>query len=175
MTPPQPARPLNQAEIVSTGSERETLEAFLDYHRHHITRCLDGLSEEQARRRLVPSLTTLIGLIKHLAAVERAWFQRRLEQRPPEQIPGNSLGNDPSWEVGPHETIAQVLAEYDAACARSRQVAAGFGLDDAVPHGRLGQVSLRWIYVHMIEETAQHAGHADILREQIVAATRSGG
>jgi hypothetical protein len=62
-------------------------------------------------------------------------------------------------------TVAQLLADYAAECARSRDVCARFALDDEVPHPRLGRVSLRWIYVHMIEETARHAGHADILRE----------
>lgn len=175
VTTPRPGPPPDQAELVSTGTEREVLEGFLDYHRHHLKRRLDGLSEEQARRQLVPSLTTLIGLVKHLAAVERGWFQRTLAQRPPEEIGANSRGDDPSWAVGPHETIADVTAEYDEACARSREIAAGFAPDHVVPHGRLGQVSLRWIYVHMIEETAQHAGHADILREQIDGVTGFGG
>ncbi|MFS8479976.1 MAG: DinB family protein [Micromonosporaceae bacterium] len=173
MTTGQPA-PLDEAEVASTVGERETLEAFLDYHRRHIPERLTGLTEEQARRSLVPSATTLIGLVKHLAAVERAWFHRILAQRPAEEIKGNSRGDEPSWQVGPDETIADVIAEYEAACAESRQIAAGFALDDAVPHPRLGRVSLRWIYIHMIEETAQHAGHADILREQIDGATGLG-
>lgn len=174
MITPAPDPPFDQAELVSTGGEREVLEGFLDHHRDQIKRCLDGLSEEQARRRLVPSLTTPIGLVKHLAAVERGWFQRTLARRSPEEIGANSRGDDASWAVGPQETIADVTAEYDEACARSREIAAGFALDGVVPHRRLGQVSLRWIYVHMIEETAQHAGHADILREQIGAGPRPG-
>jgi len=77
----------------------------------------------------------------------------------------------PSWEVGQDETSADVIAEFDASCAESRRIAAGFTLDDTVPHDRLGPVSLRWIYVHMIREHARHVGHADILREQIDGAT----
>ena len=64
-----------------------------------------------------------------------------------------------------------VIAEFDASCAESRRIAAGFALDDTVPHDRLGPVSLRWIYVHMIREHARHVGHADILREQIDGVT----
>jgi hypothetical protein len=143
------------------------LEAFLDYYRSVPVAKLSGLSEEDARRRLVPSLTTLIGLVKHLAAVERGWFQHRLGGRPREEIAENSRGDDASWHVAADETVADVVAEYAAACATSREIAAGFALDDSVPHDRLGRVSLRWIYVHMIEELARHAGHADILREQI--------
>ena len=129
------------------------------------------LTEEQARRRLVPSLTTLIGLVKHMAAVERNWFQHHLAEIPRDKIAGNSTGNDASWAVAAGERIADVIAEYDAACAESRQDAEWFALDHSVPHNRLGRVSLRWIYVHMIEELARHAGHADILREQIDGAT----
>ncbi|MFG1661466.1 DinB family protein, partial [Micromonospora chersina] len=126
-----------------------------------------GLSEDDARRSLVPSLTTLIGLVKHAAAVERNGFQHCLAQQPREQIVGNSFGDDASWQVGSDETVANVIAEYATACERSRQIAAGFALDDTVPHSRLGTVSLRYIYVHMIRELARHCGHADILREQI--------
>jgi hypothetical protein len=64
-----------------------------------------------------------------------------------------------------------LVTRYEAACAESRRVAAGLALDDTVPHPRLGRVSLRWVYVHMIEETARHTGHADILREQTDGAT----
>jgi Protein of unknown function (DUF664) len=163
--------PLADEDLVSTAGEREVLEGFLDYHRQVISGKLRGLSEDDARRRLVPSLTTLIGLVKHAAAVERNWFQHWLAQRPRERITGNARGDAASWEAGPGETVTDVIAEYAAACAESRQIAAGFGLDDTVPHDRLGQVSLRWIYVHMIREHARHAGHADILREQIDGAT----
>jgi hypothetical protein len=92
-----------------------------------------------------------------------------LVQRPPEEI-GAARDGD-GWSVAPNATIEGLLAEYDLACQASREAAAGFALEDTVPHSRLGRVSLRWIYVHMIEETARHAGHADILREQIDGAT----
>ena len=80
-------------------------------------------------------------------------------------------GGDDSWELAGNETVESLIEEYQRACDQSRQTAAQFALDDAVPHRRLGQVSLRWIYVHMIEETARHVGHADILREQTDGAT----
>jgi len=133
---------------------------------------LRGLSEEDARRRLVPSLTTMLGLVSHAAAVERNWFQHYLGGKPREEITGNARGDAPSWDVGAGKTIAGktiagVIAEFDSACAASRQIAAGFTLDQTVPHDHLGQGSLRWIYVHIIREHARHVGHADILREQI--------
>ncbi len=163
--------PLDAEELVSTAGEREVLEAFADYYRRVLVGKLAGLSAADARRSLVPSRTTLIGLLKHAAAVERNWFHHRLDQRPRDQFRANSRGDDASWEVPPHETIADVTAEYAEACAESRRIAARFALDDTVPHHRLGRVSLRWIYVHMIEEMARHAGHADILREQIDGTT----
>ncbi|WP_344173891.1 DinB family protein [Pilimelia columellifera] len=163
--------PLAAEERVSTAGEREVLEAFIDYFRQVIVSKLAGLSDDDVRRRLVPSRTTLIGLVKHAAAVERGWFHHRLAQRPREQIGANSLGDDASWDVTADEAITDVVAEYAEACTESREIAARFALDDTVPHHRLGRVSLRWIYVHMIEEMARHAGHADILREQIDGAT----
>jgi hypothetical protein len=163
--------PADEEDLVVVAGERETLEGFLEYHRRVIGGKLRGLSEQDARRRLVPSSTTLIGLVSHAAAVERNWFQHYLGGTPREEITGNARGDDPSWDVGAGQTIAGVTAEFDRACAASRQIAAGFTLDQTVPHDQLGQVTLRWIYVHMIREHARHIGHADILREQIDGAT----
>ena len=166
-TPP----PVDEEDLVAVAGERETLEGFLEYHRRVISGKLRGLSEEDVRRRLVPSSTTLLGLVNHAAAVERNWFQHYLGGKPREEISGNARGDDPSWEVGPGATIDGVIAEFDRACAASRQIAAGFALDQTVPHDQLGRVTLRWIYVHIIREHARHIGHADIIREQIDGAT----
>ena len=166
-TPP----PADEEDLVAVAAERETLEGFLEYHRRVLSGKLRGLSEEDARRRLVPSPTTLLGLVSHAAAVERNWFQHYLGGKPREEITGNARGDAPSWDVGADKTIAGVIAEFESACAASRQIAAGFAVDQTVPHDQLGQVSLRWIYVHMIREHARHIGHADIIREQIDGAT----
>jgi Protein of unknown function (DUF664) len=104
-------------------------------------------------------------------AVERNWFQHYLGGKPREEITGNARGDAPSWDVEPGEAVADVIAEFDSACATSRQIAASFTLDQTVPRDELGQVSLRWIYVHIIREHARHLGHADILREQIDGVT----
>jgi hypothetical protein len=157
----------DEDDLVAVAGERETLEGFLQYHRRVLSGKLRGLSEEDARRRLVPSLTTMLGLVSHAAAVERNWFQHYLAGQPREEITGNSRGDAPSWDVGAGQTIGGVIAEFDHACATSRQIAANFTLDQTVPHDQLGQVSVRWIYVHLIREHARHIGHADILREQI--------
>lgn len=162
---------LTEEEVICDAAERDLLEGFLEYHRRVVGQKLRGLSEEDARRRLVPSLTTPIGLVKHAAAVERNWFQHHLGGRPREQVAGNAGGDDASWKVGEDETIADVVAEYQESCAESRRIAADFSLDHTVPDDQLGPVSLRWIYVHIIREHARHIGHADILREQIDGVT----
>jgi hypothetical protein len=161
----EPEPPLAADERVSAGTEREVLGTFLDLYRRIVAGKLGGLGEEDARRRLVASETTVLGVVKHLAAVEREWFGAVLRRVPPETVPGDG------FVLGPEDTVAGVLADYRAACDESRAAAGNHELDDVVPHWRLGSVSLRWIYVHMIEETARHAGHADILREQTDGST----
>ena len=161
-----PASPPAAGQPDSTGSERQVLEAFLDFHRQVLVSKVDGISENEARHRRVPSKTTLAGLIKHMIGVERGWFQEVLGGRNPEDIGPNVGGGEESWDLAEVETVSSLVKEYEQTCEQSRHTAARFALDDAVPEPDMGQVSLRWIYVHMIEETARHVGHADILREQ---------
>jgi hypothetical protein len=158
---------LDLAEQVSDAGERATLEGFLEFYRLELVRKVRGVSEEEARRRLVPSQTTLAGLVRHLTAVERHWFLRRLAERPESEMPDNSRGDPPSWELGPDDTVESLITEYERTCVQMREVASGYELDHAIPHPLLTRISMRWIYVHLIEEYARHLGHADILREQI--------
>jgi len=150
------------------GAEREQLEAFLDDNRSELAGALTGLTEEQARSRLVPSLTTPLGLVKHAAFVERVWFQVSLLGRSRREL-GVPEDIDDSFRLAASDSVASVIEDFRAACAESRAAAAGYGLDDLVLHNRRGPLTLRWVYAHMIEELARHAGHADILREQILA------
>ena len=161
------------AEKAAVADERRTLEAFLDYYRDVIKVKVTGVSEEDARRRLVPSLTTLAGMLKHLIRVEVSWFQHRLAQIPSEELSILKWidEEDGDFLLHPDETVDSLIALYEGECAVSRKVAARFPLDHVVPHPYLHHVSTRWILVHMIEETARHAGHADILREQIDGST----
>jgi uncharacterized damage-inducible protein DinB len=161
-----PASPPAADQPDSRGSERQLLEAFLDFHRQVLVSKVDGISENEARHRRVPSKTTLAGLIKHMIGVERGWFQEVLAERKPEDIGPNVGGGEESWDLAENETVSSLIKEYEQTCEQSRQIATRFALDDAVPEPDMGRVSLRWIYVHMIEETARHVGHADILREQ---------
>lgn len=144
-----------------TGPERQVLESFLDFHRAVVVRKVVDLPMTSARERLLPSQTTLAGLLRHLTVVEHEWFQQVLSNQPGE----GDAEPDSSWAVSEDDTVSQLVTAYERECARSRATAAVHHLDDTAPHDTLGTVSLRWIYVHMIEETARHAGHADILRE----------
>jgi hypothetical protein len=151
--------------------ERQSYNDWLDFYRTVIPGKLAGLSEADARRSLVGSATTLLGLAKHLTGVERNWFQVILDRRSREEVGPNNRGGDDSWQLGSDDTIASVIAAYDTACATSRRIAVRHDLSERVPDGHAGEISLRTIYVHMIEEIARHAGHADILRELIDGAT----
>lgn len=151
--------------LARTGDERAVLTSFLDFHRAVVVRKLRGLSDADARRRLVPSATTLVGLVKHLTLVERNWFPTLLAPEPGDVYLTSEEDAVASFTLGDRETVAGLVEAYERACARSRAVAASVDLDHVVPHPQLGEVSVRWILVHMIEETARHAGHADILRE----------
>ncbi|MGB6205717.1 DinB family protein [Mycobacterium sp.] len=149
--------------------ERSTLESFLDDYRDIVVRKVSHLADTDARRRLVPSSTTVGGLIKHLRWAEYGWFEQLLQ----EQSDDNRRSHERSWEFEflPEESLPTLVAEYEAQCEKSRRIAARYPLDHAVPHRHFGTVSLRWIYVHMIEETARHTGQLDILREQLDGAT----
>jgi hypothetical protein len=146
------------------------LEHMLDRNRQALIDTARGLSETDSRRRLVTSLTTPIGLIKHAGTAERIWFQRTLLGLDESACDGYATGDDGSFVVADGEALADVIAEFKRASERSRAIAAGFDLDDTNTHPIAGDVSLRFIYVLLIEDFARHAGHGDILREQITAA-----
>ncbi|RJQ75484.1 DinB family protein [Pseudonocardiaceae bacterium YIM PH 21723] len=152
---------------ITTGDERRLLESMLDRNRAELIGAVRGLSEVDARRRLVPSLTTPIGLVKHAATAERIWFHHVLGGVPESDCDGGTTPGDASFLVGEDETVEGVIAEFERVSARSREIAAGAGLDELRTHPRVGEVSLRFIYLLAIEDFARHAGHADILREQL--------
>ena len=151
------------------GTERETLEAHLDGMRATAARKVTGVSWADATRQLGPTPTSMAGILKHLANVERWWFRHNLAGE--QDVPFDWTDEDPDGEfaMAPGDSVDVLLEQYAAACARSRAIAAEHGLDDLSArawHGE-GHPSLRWIYVHMIEETARHNGHLDIYRELI--------
>ena len=143
--------------------ERTSLEAWLDYHRGVAGWKLEGVSDEDARRPMVPSGTSMLGLVKHLAGVERWWF--------PIVFAGLDVDDkDDDWEIA-DDTVASVIETYRFECARSREISRAAPSLDAMAVNPKRPAPLRWIMVHMIEETARHNGHLDILREQIDGAT----
>lgn len=148
---------------------RQQFEAFLDEHRAGLVASLDGLSEEEARRSLVPSRTTLLGLVTHATFVEQVWFDEAVTGRTRAEI-GLPEHPDASFVLRPEDTVASVRARYLEVCAASRAATADLGLDDLLPGNRRGPLPLRWVYLHVLRELAQHGGHADILREQVLAA-----
>jgi uncharacterized damage-inducible protein DinB len=148
-------------------TERVTVEAMLDRNREALIATVRGLSQFDARRRLVPSLTTPISLIKHAAAAERIWFQRFWAGLDAAECDGYSERDEGTFAVAEDESLADVIAEFERASVRSRAIASGFALEDTKCNPREGTVSMRWTLLAMIEEFARHAGHGDILREQI--------
>jgi hypothetical protein len=147
----------------TAADERATLLGFLDYLRAAVAAKAEGVGEPQVRTAGVPSGTSLLGLVKHLSAVERFYF----------------LGEATTdWAAtmrpDPDETAEGLLAAYRDATARANEVIGTYPdleLPAPRPPGRGSASSMRWLLVHMIEETGRHAGHADILREQIDGAT----
>lgn len=152
---------------ITDGSERVLIENMLDCSREALIGTVRGLSDADARRRLVTSLTTPISLIKHAAAAERIWFQRFWAGLDESECDGYSRRDEGTFAVADNESLEDVIAEFERASQRSRAIASHFALDDTKDNPREGTVSMRWTLLAMIEEFARHAGHGDILREQI--------
>jgi hypothetical protein len=155
------------AEDVINQPARTQFEAFLDEHRRTLNCCLDGLTEEQVRRRLVASQTTLLGLVKHATFVEKVWFDEAVTCRSRAEI-GIPATPDESFALDDDDTIATVQLKHREECEASRRATSSLGLDDLVRGNRRGPLPLRWVYLHVLRELAQHCGHADILREQLI-------
>ncbi|MBA3373672.1 MAG: DinB family protein [Actinomycetota bacterium] len=153
-----------------TGEEKISLRKSLDRHRDAVLWKLEGLNDEQLRSPMTPSGTSLLGLVKHLAAVEYGWFCETFG-RDTEPLPFDEDDPEADLRVAPSETTPDVIAFYGRARAAADQVIDQLGVDDLGTAWFGDQVSLRWVLIHMIEETARHAGHMDIVRELIDGAT----
>ncbi len=160
--------PATFAEDVIDKPAKVQFEVFLDEHRSALNHCLDGLTEEQVRRSLVPSRTTLLGLVKHATFVEKVWFDEAVTCRSRADI-GIPATPDESFILDDDDTIATIQRTHRDACEASRRATSSLGLDDLVRGNRRGPLPLRWVYLHMLRELAQHCGHADILREQLLS------
>ena len=145
------------------------LESWLDFHRVTLLLKCEGLGEDDRKRRPVEtSLMSLHGLIRHMAEVERSWFQRTLDGRSDElkAIFCTKDHPDADFEFAHEGDWESDLKTWQDECDAARATAAKYQLDDTGSN-RWGDYSLRWIYVHMIEEYARHNGHADLIREMI--------
>jgi uncharacterized damage-inducible protein DinB len=150
-------------------SEREMLESWLEFHRATLLLKAEGVDDETRKARPVASSKlSLHGLVRHMAEVERSWFRRVLQREPdtpyiwfePEVEDSDLVPLDSAdWEAD--------LAAWQSECQASREAALGRSLDDTGVTRRGEPCSLRWIYVHMIEEYARHNGHADLIRELV--------
>lgn len=163
-----------QASTPPVANEREGLMVFLDQQRGWVRAAAFGLDEAQARATPTGSSLSVGGLVKHLAAVEESWAGRALGKLEPEE--GNFADYLAGFQLGPDETLAGVLDRYSQAAAACDAAFASIDdLDRAVPvpptwfwvPPEVKSWSVRWVLLHLIEETARHAGHADIVRESI--------
>jgi uncharacterized damage-inducible protein DinB len=150
------------------SDERTMLVAFLDGHRDYLLQKCAGLTGEQlARRSVSPSNLSLLGLIRHMAEVERSWFRRRVQGSDLPMLYSRPDNDDADFtELDPEQAeteYATLLRERDLA----REAVAEVALDETFVHTRWGEMSLRWVFHHMICEYAQHNGHADLIREAI--------
>jgi uncharacterized damage-inducible protein DinB len=157
------------------GSEKDVLAGFLDHYRHVLLEICEGLSEEELRRPMVPSGTSLLGIVKHLAYVERGWFQENVANERYDYPFDVDADPEADFRIEEGETAQDIFDLYRRACERSREALESASLDDLVENPeRRFDYNVRWIVAHMLEETARHAGHADILREQIDGRTETG-
>ncbi|HEY2313635.1 MAG TPA: DinB family protein [Streptosporangiaceae bacterium] len=163
-TAPEVDRP----EPPTVASERPALQGWLDYHRATLLWKCTGLTGEQLVLRPVQSSTlSLLGLVRHMAEVERSWFRERFAG----QADLGDLYCSPEYPDGDFDLTDATRAKQDFAtftteCAVADDAVAAGSLDDTFSHPRTGStLDLRWIYLHMIEEYARHNGHADLLRE----------
>ncbi|EHK81902.1 DinB family protein [Saccharomonospora azurea] len=160
---------INRPAVPLRGDERETLRAFLDYHRATLAWKCEGLSDEELRRRsMPPSTLSLLGLVRHLAEVERAWFRRVIDG---EDVP-LVWSADGDYQVAYDArtaTRAEAFAAWEAEVEHSRRIEREAESLDVTGHDpRSGeQVSLRLVMLHLIHEYARHNGHADFLREGV--------
>jgi hypothetical protein len=156
---------------VYATTERAGLSEFLDLQRAALIETLQGVSESEARRSPTASSLCLLGIVKHSATWERRWFQvvvagHQFAEEWPEVHPDDRNG----FLLEPADTIDSVISNYEEQIAVSRQILSSVDLDAPCALSSIAP-NLRWVAMHMIEETARHAGHADIIRETL-AATR---
>lgn len=152
------------------GDEKTSLYAALDRHRDVVVWKLDGLTDSRLRQPVTPSGMSLLGLLKHLTFVEDGWFCATFG-RPVHAALFDPADPDADWRAEPNETGAGLLAAYAETRVRADAVIDELGLEDTGTAWTGQTVTLRWVLIHMVEELARHAGHADVVRELLDGAT----
>ncbi|MFJ5288022.1 MULTISPECIES: DinB family protein [unclassified Streptomyces] len=159
----------NRTGSPRTGSERDTLRAFLDYHRATLAMKCEGLTDEELRQQsMPPSTLSLLGLVRHLAEVERTWFHRVFEDSDAPMVWSDRTDFQAAYDAS-RSTRAEAFAAWEAEVERSRRIEReADSLDRAGYQPRWGEeVSLRMVMVHVLLEYGRHNGHADLLREGV--------
>ena len=163
-------------QVPPIKDERDGLLAYLDQQRHVLRVAAHGLTEEQARATPTRSALSVGGLVKHVAHTERSWMDTVLQRE--REVGDAEDAYEDSFRLREDETLAGTLAFFDEVAAETGEIVAGLDLDHPVPvppapwnPDDVDAWSLRWVLLHLIEETARHAGHADIVREAIDGAT----
>ncbi|MFC5007331.1 DinB family protein [Dactylosporangium cerinum] len=156
-------------DTFSTATERDALCGFLDQARDALIRKADGLSDQDARTAATVSSLSLLSLLKHSAVWERRWFQVIFAGRSfPDEWPAVAdEGQDATFALTDDDTVQSVVAYYLEQIEASREIVAAGDLDARCARADLVDENLRWVAVHLIQETARHTGHADIIREAV--------
>ncbi len=166
----------DRARPAQNAGEREMLTSWLEHHRGILIWKCEDLTAEQLRRRAVPPSTlSLLGLVRHMAEVERGWFRQVFLGEDVADLYDRSADEDADFNDADHADPEEAFSAFERECAISRQVVAQAASLDVLskqPSERTGLPwSLRWIVTHMIEEYARHNGHADVLRERVDGST----
>jgi uncharacterized damage-inducible protein DinB len=168
-----PVDPPPRTEPPREAPERDMLTAFLDLHRATLAAKCAGLTADQLRSKAVPpSELSLLGLVRHMAEVERNWFRPVLGGEPISLIFSPGLDWERAFSEVADADVTAAFTAWEAECAHARElVAAAPALDVTGDRDGRGVFSLRWVLVHMIEEYARHNGHADLIRERLDGST----
>jgi uncharacterized damage-inducible protein DinB len=167
VTPPD-----TRVQVHETGDERTMLEAFLDFHRATLRWKCAELTDEQLRRRAIDSSAmSLLGLVRHITDVEVSWFVNDFAGIKVKPLYWNAAGGDTDFAGVDEADVQASFRAYEDGIARVKATVAGRSLDEEFTDERGITYSLRWVYLHMLEEYARHNGHADLLREKIDGAT----
>lgn len=155
------------------GDERGVLTGFLDFQRDTLEWKLSGLTDEQLRERAVPpSSMSMLGLLRHLAAVERGWFRNSVNgEKDLPRLFHSDDDMDGDWNNLDETPVTEVFAVWRDEVRIADEITAAKSLDDTFVSRGGNEINLRWVLTHMIEEYARHNGHADLLRERIDGAT----